>query len=188
MAYPHGLVPIGIFRFPTLMDEQTMRVLRRRDLVLGAAAAASLASMPAAAAPPALVVRGAIDGAGPDGRRVFDLAALRAMPQKSFRTTTPWHKQAVTFTGVPFDAFLRHVGAKGTRLRLIALNDYAVIADIPELTDNGALLALAKDGVPLPVADKGPIFVVFPFDRDPKLRTDNFYLHSVWQLCQIDVL
>lgn len=166
-----------------------MRVVNRRAMVLGVAgAAAGLATMPALAVPPALTVRGAIEGAGSDGRRVFDLAALRAMPQKSFRTTTPWHKRAVTFSGVPVDAFLALVGARGTRLRLVALNDYAVIADISELTENGALLALAKDGVALPVSDKGPIFVIFPFDRDPKLRTDNFYLHSVWQLCQIDVL
>lgn len=143
---------------------------------------------PAAAAAPILTVRGAIDGIPQGGSRRFDLEALQAMPQTSFKTATPWHKQSTTYSGVAVGTFLTLIKAKGTRLRLIALNDYAVVADVKELTGNGAIFAIAKDGVPLPISDKGPIFVVFPFDSDAKLRTDSIYLHSVWQLCQIDVL
>jgi hypothetical protein len=115
-------------------------------------------------------------------------AALQAMPQTSFKTATPWQKLPATYSGVALGTFLSLLKAKGTKVRLLALNDYAVVADIKELVGNGALLAIARDGVALPISDKGPIFVVFPFDSDAKLRTDSVYLHSVWQLCQIDVL
>lgn len=144
--------------------------------------------MPAAASAPILTVRGAVDGLAPGGSLRFDLEALQAMPQTAFRTATPWHKQPVTYSGVAMGTFLSRVKAKGAKVRLIALNDYAVVADIQSLVGNGAILAIARDGVPLPIADKGPIFVVFPFDSDAKLRTDSVYLHSVWQLSQIEVL
>ncbi|MES2532712.1 MAG: twin-arginine translocation signal domain-containing protein [Pseudomonadota bacterium] len=166
-----------------------MRTVNRRDfLVRSSGALAGAMALPAFASTPVLTVRGAIEGVDASGNRRFDLAALQAMPQSSFKTATPWQKQPAVYSGVAVGTFLSALKAKGTKLRLIALNDYAVVADIKELTGNGAILAIARDGVALPISDKGPIFVVFPFDSDAKLRTDSFYLHSVWQLCQIDVL
>lgn len=160
----------------------------RRAFLAGSSALALGMSGPSIAGHPILLVRGAIEGADASGNRRFDLEALQAMPQTSFKTATPWNKTPVTYSGVAVGTFLSALKAKGTRLRLIALNDYAVVADVEDLADNGAILAIAKDGVALPISDKGPIFVVFPFDRDSRLRSDSFYLYAVWQLCQIDVL
>lgn len=165
-----------------------MSTVSRRTFLAGSSALALGLARPSAAGTPILTVRGAIDGADASGNRRFDLEALQAMPQTAFKTATPWNKQPVTYSGVAVGTFLSALKAKGTRVRLIALNDYAVVADIEDLTSNGAILAIAKDGAALPISDKGPIFVVFPFDRDSKLRSDSFYLYAVWQLCQIDVL
>lgn len=165
-----------------------MRNVSRRAFLAGSSALALGLSGPSIAGTPILLVRGAIEGADADGNRRFDLAALQAMPQTTFKTATPWNKTPVTYSGVAVGAFLTSLKARGSRVRLIALNDYAVVADIDDLASNGAILAIAKDGAALPISDKGPIFVVFPFDRDSKLRSDSFYLYAVWQLCQIDVL
>ena len=39
----------------------------------------------------------------------------------------------------------------------------------------------------LPVRDKGPFFVVFPFTDVPELATEERYAQSVWQVNQITV-
>lgn len=150
--------------------------------------AGAAAAQPALAAAPVLSVCGAVDGTAADGCRVFTLRQLEQMPQASITTATPWHSQPLTYSGVPVQALLSSLNARGRQLRLLALNDYAVTVEARQLGDNGAILATARDGRPMPISDKGPIFVMFPFDSDPKLRADSIYLMAVWQLCRIDVL
>jgi hypothetical protein len=38
------------------------------------------------------------------------------------------------------------------------------------------------------VRDKGPLFVIYPFDARPELRGAVYYSRSAWQLRTIDVL
>jgi hypothetical protein len=49
------------------------------------------------------------------------------------------------------------------------------------------LLALKRDGEYMPVRDKGPLFIVYPFDSNPDLRHQRFYSRSAWQLARIVV-
>ena len=49
------------------------------------------------------------------------------------------------------------------------------------------ILADKRDGVDLPVRDKGPFFVVFPFTEVPELATEARYAQSVWQVNRITV-
>ena len=81
------------------------------------------------------------------------LAQMDALPQQSFRTTTPWHKGVVEFSGVPLKAYLDAAKVAPTKIRLVALNDYVVDADVGELLGGGALLATRQNGVPLPLSD-----------------------------------
>lgn len=148
--------------------------------------AGAVMTVPAIAAPNILTVCGAIDGAN-GGCRSFTQQQLEQLPQTSITTTTPWNKQPVTYRGIAVETLLSTLKAKGSQLRLLALNDYAVTADAKQLTDNGAILAVTRDGQPMPISDKGPLWVMFPFDANPKLRADNIYTLSVWQLSRIDV-
>jgi hypothetical protein len=38
------------------------------------------------------------------------------------------------------------------------------------------------------VREKGPLFMIYPFDSDAALRNPLYYSRSVWQLKTIDVL
>ena len=38
------------------------------------------------------------------------------------------------------------------------------------------------------VRDKGPVWVLYPFDAGAEYRTDLIYERSIWQLDRIDVL
>ncbi|KQR30052.1 hypothetical protein ASF91_14585 [Rhizobium sp. Leaf155] len=117
----------------------------------------------------------------------LDLPAMDKMPQTSFSTTTPWHNRVTEFSGVSLKDFLSSTQLSGTKLQIIALNDYEVEADISELQEAGALLATRQNGTIMPVSDKGPVFLVFPFDSRPELQHQTYYSRAVWQIAEINV-
>lgn len=117
----------------------------------------------------------------------FDMAMLSRLPQTSFSTRTPWYAEARRFTGPLLRDVLAAAGAKGTTLRVGALNDYRV--DLP--TDDAQrfplIVARLLDGEPMQVRDKGPLFLLYPFDTLPELRSATYYSRSAWQLRTIEV-
>ena len=118
----------------------------------------------------------------------LDLAALDRLPRTVVRTATPWTAGPHDFSGVLVADLFASLGLDPEAVRLVALNDYAVRSDVETLVSGGALLATRRDGEPMEITDKGPIFVVFPFDDRPELRTQNHHSRSVWQLARIEIL
>jgi hypothetical protein len=142
----------------------------------------------AVAAQPVLRVHGAVGpGPGP-GDLAFDGAALDALPQTRFRTTTLWHQAPAEFSGISARDLFAAVRLRSPRLRLVALNDYVVEADADEIVAADGLFATRQDGVLMPVSDKGPIFLLFPFDQREELRHQTYYSRAVWQLCEIEAV
>ena len=39
----------------------------------------------------------------------------------------------------------------------------------------------------MPVRDKGPLFIIYPFDANPELKSQTYYSRSVWQVAKIVV-
>lgn len=68
-----------------------------------------------------------------------------------------------------------------------AINDYMAEFDPTQDGWNEALIAYSVNGKPMPVREKGPLWIVFPYDESPKFRSDYIYSQSVWQLNRIDV-
>ena len=135
---------------------------------------------------PILTISGKINATDSDGV-VFDRAKLEALGMTSFETKTPWYKDTVKFEGVPLDKLMAQVGAKGERVAAIALNDYTVEIPIEDFAKYHVILALKRDGEYMSVRDKGPLFVVYPFDSDPDLRSQKFYSRSAWQVNRLIV-
>ncbi|MBC7940764.1 MAG: hypothetical protein H7Z19_13545, partial [Chitinophagaceae bacterium] len=79
-------------------------------------------------------------------------------------------------------------GAPGTRLRLTALNDYRVELPWDDTTRYDVIVARLLDDKPMAVRDKGPLFVIYPFDAQPELRSAVYYSRSAWQLRTIEVI
>ena len=117
----------------------------------------------------------------------FGRAMLESLGTVRFETTTPWYKGPVAFEGVPMDVLMRHVGAEGQRVIAIALNDYSSEIPFEDLRKYNVILALKRDGEYMPVRDKGPLFIVYPFDSDPELKSQTFYGRSVWQVAKLVV-
>ncbi|MEL6451966.1 MAG: molybdopterin-dependent oxidoreductase [Pseudomonadota bacterium] len=116
------------------------------------------------------------------------LDALDEMEQVSFTTSTIWTDGPVTFSGVPLKVLLAAHAAQGTAVEMVALNDYAVTMPLDALEDDAPIVATRMNGAPMSVRDKGPYWVVFPYDKDPKYRTETTYALSIWQLNRLKVV
>lgn len=125
----------------------------------------------------------------PGGQTIrLDRAALAAFPATSLRTTTIWTAGPQTFTGVTLRDLMTRIGAGGQALRAHGVNDYAI--DIPwsDVTSGTALIAYTRNGQPMSVRDKGPLWLVYPYDSDPVYRQETHHARSVWQLDRIEVI
>jgi hypothetical protein len=136
---------------------------------------------------PILTVSGKISQTNKDASAQFDRAMLEALGVTSFSTTTPWYKEPVTFEGVLLAKLMDAVGASGDRIIAIALNDYSAEVPMEDVRKFGVLLALKRDGEYMTVRDKGPLFIIYPFDSNPDLKAQKYYSRSVWQVARIEV-
>jgi hypothetical protein len=118
---------------------------------------------------------------------VFDMAMLERLPQHSFVTRTPWYSTPRKFTGPLLRDVLAACGAQGSTLRALALNDYRVDLPFEDAHRHELLLARLLDDKPMAVRDKGPLFLIYPFDSSAELRSVVYYSRSAWQLKSIEV-
>ncbi len=135
-----------------------------------------------------LSVAGFIAETTGDGVAEFDLAGFESLGTETIRTTTIWTEGEVSFRGVSLRTFLDRLGAEGSILRVWALNDYTVDVPFADAVENGPILAIEADGKPLSVRDKGPIWLLYPFDSDAQYQTEVIYARSIWQIERMEVL
>ena len=167
----------------------------RRTLLAGSlgamGAAHARSARGGALSPPAgttiLTVAGAIANTNGGDAATFDRPMLEALGLDGFRTMTPWYNRPVRFEGVRMRRLMQAVGAFGTDVVAFALNDYVIEIPMSDFDCYGALLAMKRDGVDMPVRDKGPLFIVYPYDSKPELRSQQFYSRSAWQVARLVV-
>ena len=68
-----------------------------------------------------------------------------------------------------------------------ALSAAGAFDDAADFARHDVILALKRDGQYMSVRDKGPLFIVYPFDSDPALRHQRYYSRSAWQLARLVV-
>ncbi|MCU0814036.1 MAG: molybdopterin-dependent oxidoreductase [Burkholderiaceae bacterium] len=118
---------------------------------------------------------------------VFDMAMLEALPQREIVAPTPWFDEPRRFTGPLLRDVLAAGGATGTTLKASALNNYRVEIPFDDAVRHDVVLARLLDGKPMSVREKGPLFVMYPFDRKSELRNAVYYSRCIWQLRAIEV-
>lgn len=123
------------------------------------------------------------DGATAD----FDMDMLNGLAGRAIVTKSPWYDGPRTFNGPLGSALLEAVGASGDMLKVTALNDYVTEIPVSDFLDNAAILATTLDGEPMSVREKGPIFIIYPFDEQPALNNETYYGRSAWQVKSIEV-
>lgn len=155
-----------------------------RSLLVACATLSAVGALPASAGNVILTIDGDIEGHAPIDMTIEDIEALGA---STVVTRTPWHEKAVSFEGVSLASLLEKAGAKGKTLSVFALNNYRSEMPVSDIGEHGVILAYKQDGDYMPVSDKGPLFIVYPFDADPALNNEVYYARSAWQVRSITV-
>ena len=130
-----------------------------------------------------------IDGKTANGKTFrFTRDDLVMLGAKRVSTHTPWHDGVVNFDGVLARDLMTLVGATGEKAAIYAIDDYQVDVPLSDFTQYDAIFAYAMDGKPLTVEEKGPLFLVYPYDSKPELATETYYSRSSWQIARITIL
>ncbi len=136
---------------------------------------------------PILVISGKITTKNAGEVARFDMKMIEALPQHSFTTSTPWFDRPVKFTGPLLADVLAAVKASGSNVSAVAINDYRITIPAADAAKFQVIVARLIDDKPIPVREKGPLFVIYPFDSDARLRTSIYYERSIWQLKALDI-
>ncbi|MBB3232293.1 oxidoreductase [Halomonas stenophila] len=152
-----------------------------------AQAAEEAAALPVPDGPIMLTVGGDITRTNVGDEARFDRAMLEALPARTIVTSTPWHPESNRFAGPLAEAILQAVGAEGRRVRVSALNGFEAMIPVSDFERYDVILAMQRNGTPMPIRDFGPLFVLYPFDAHPELVTEAIRFRSVWQVNRIEV-
>jgi hypothetical protein len=167
------------------------RTLRSLTVILavavGSISVAQAEGTPAPTGQVILFIDGAITHANVEDEARFDLETLMAQPAMTFTTSTNWTDGTPTFTGVPLKALLKAVGATGSTVTAVALNNYAIDIPLDSLNDDAPIVAYHIDGKSFSRRDKGPLWIVYPYDSSADYRNDLVYGRSIWQLERLTV-
>lgn len=136
---------------------------------------------------PVLTLSGKISNKNQGNLAVLDAKQLDKLPWVEIKTTNPWYPGESVFRGPLLKDVLALVGATGTQLQIKALNDYATLVPLEDASKYRPILARTLNGKQLLPRDKGPLFLVYPYDSNKALQSELFYGRSAWQIATIEV-
>ena len=116
----------------------------------------------------------------------FDYAALAALNMVKINADFPKGGDIQEYEGPLLADVLAAAGASGDKVTIQALDGYAVSMDAEEAIQQGAVVALKRNGAPLSIGGFGPTHVVFPRADRAELADmpdDNW----VWSIFHIKV-
>ena len=134
-----------------------------------------------------LVVSVKIEKTNVGDTAAFDRDMLEALGTETITTKTPWFDGESKFSGVSLDKLMQVLGADGRSVTAIALNDYVTSIPIEDFSRFGVIMALKRDGKYMSVRDKGPLFIIYPFDSEPSLQEQTYFGRSAWQVAKLVV-
>lgn len=137
--------------------------------------------------PIVLTVTGNISHTNRGEAAVFDYDMLKDLEQGQIATANPWADGINTYIGPLGTAILEAVGAQSDQLMLQALNDYSAPVPVSDLSEFSVIFATHKNDRRLSVRDRGPLFLIYPFDDFPELNSERYHNRSVWQIDRIQV-
>jgi hypothetical protein len=118
--------------------------------------------------------------------KTYAVDDLRAIESIGVTTSTPWTEGAQSFVGVSGPRFVEAAGITAATVAAVALNDYQVEIPLEVLNDPNLLIAYERNGAPMSVRDKGPFWIVFPYDQMPEYLGDAYISYSIWNLARME--
>lgn len=160
------------------------RILSTIILVISLAIPAIADPLSAPSGQVMLTVSGQIMSKNEGDTARFDRAMLEGLEWRTVRTFTSFTEGEQEFSGPTLRSVLAAVGAHGAELRATAINDYSVSIPMEHADAHDVLLAMDRNGKPMRIRDKGPIWVVYPLD-EKTAATQKFDSEMIWQLDRI---
>ncbi|WP_169568499.1 molybdopterin-dependent oxidoreductase [Sneathiella limimaris] len=118
---------------------------------------------------------------------VLDLPLIRTFPEYTIETETPWTDGITSFTGIRIKDLMAFLKSDGKLLEATALNDYSVEIPMEDIQNHDVIIAYTKNGKPMTVRDKGPLWIIYPWTDKPELKTELYHSRSIWQLIKLNI-
>lgn len=114
----------------------------------------------------------------------FDFDALAALSMHKVRADFPKGRQVHEYEGPLLADVLKAAGATGDKVTVQALDGYAVEVSLQDMIDQGAVVALKRNGEMFGIGDFGPTQIVFPrADRaDLSEMPDDTWIWSIFHI------
>lgn len=135
-----------------------------------------------------LTVSGAITTKNVDDTAQFDVGMLTQIDATMIETATIWTEGKQTFEGVSVDVLLDQLGVSEGTILATAINDYTVEIPVSDAVSGGPIIAYQMNGNPMSVRDKGPLWVVYPYDSSTDYQSEVIYARSIWQLDRLEIV
>ena len=148
-----------------------------------------MSGMAQAADPVILTVSGQIGKVTNQKNRIYEFreSDLQALPQHAITTRTSWTPESV-FSGPLMRDILRRVDARGTQVKLVALNDYAYTVSRDELEKYNVILARYLNHKPMEIKERGPLWLMYPLpDMPAEEKGPLLDAKLIWQVYRITV-
>lgn len=134
-----------------------------------------------------LRISGQINTTNVDGELRLDRESLMAIGMQTVETTTIWTEGVQLFEGVPLVALMQFLNVEDGRLLATAINDYTIEIPVSDAIEGGPMIAVKLNGEQMTIRDKGPLWVIYPYDQSSAYRSEVIYSRSIWQLDRIEV-
>jgi hypothetical protein len=118
----------------------------------------------------------------------LDSDMLMALPATTIETSTIWTEGLHEFTGVSLADFVAMFGVQEGDFLATAINDYTVEIPFSDAVVGGPIIAYLMDGEAMSVRDKGPLWIIYPYDSDSAYRSEVIYARSIWQLDRVEIV
>ncbi len=113
-----------------------------------------------------------------DWSQLQDLATVNINTVDGNNIVNP--KKVFKFTGISVNSLIKNFAAQGeiTEITFVCYDAYQVTINIKDLLKYPIILAVAKDGQPIPREQGGPIYLIFPYTQYPEIRKN--YDEGMW--------
>lgn len=135
-----------------------------------------------------LTISGEIDVTNVGETLQFDRDTFDALADSTFETSTTWTDGIHEFRGVSLSTLTDMLSVTDGVLLATAVNDYAVEIPVSDARPGGPIIAHQIDGKDMSLREKGPLWIVYPYDSSPEYRTAVIHARSIWQLDRLVVV
>ena len=98
-----------------------------------------------------------------------------------------WTEGMQSFEGVSLHSLLDMLDVTSGTVIASAVNDYRIEIPIAEITPDAPIIAYMHNGEEMSVRDKGPLWIVYPYDSDSQYQSEVVFSRSIWQLNRIEI-